>query len=79
MNLLHLILSRQKHTPKRLSDPATNYTPESCEAHYRLEYFSITDFALVSLKTRFDHEGLKKVEAIEKLMTAPVKLKNLKV
>ncbi|KAJ8885604.1 hypothetical protein PR048_011802 [Dryococelus australis] len=50
---------------------------DSYEAHYRLEYFSIIDSALVSLKTRFD-QGLKKVEAMEMLVPVPVNLKNLK-
>ncbi|KAJ8883893.1 hypothetical protein PR048_015748 [Dryococelus australis] len=71
-NLLPLTLQKQKHTPKRLLSPATDCTPESCEAHYRMEYFSIIDSALVSLKTRFDQEGLKKAEAMEKLMTVSV-------
>jgi hypothetical protein len=70
LDLEPLTLPRKHRVPKRLSGPAAEYQPETVEEHFRKEYFSLIDAALVQLEERFskDKPGLQKYMALEDML-----------
>ena len=65
-------LPRKKSVPKRYDEGATGYHPATPSERIRKELLMVLDAIIAQLKARFDQEGLKEVQLLEKVLLEEV-------
>ena len=62
-------LPRKRKVPRRIDNGSgDNYSSETVEEHYRLQYFEAVDLAVESIKDRFDQPGYAVYRNLEELL-----------
>lgn len=68
MDLDVIAAPRKRRPPRRYSGPAEPYQTDSVMEFYKHEYFKVIDTAVVQLDDRFNQDGLKVYEQLEKCL-----------
>ena len=68
LGLAPMELPRKKRIPKRYDDGADAYHPDTPSQHVRKELLMVLDAICAQLRARFDQEGIREVQTLEKVL-----------
>ena len=61
-------LPRNRKRPRRFDSDSEQYCPITVEEHFRKQFFEILDYAINSIKSRFDQPGYARYKKVESLL-----------